>query len=863
MQKAAVSSLWRSNAALAEKWRPALQVLALNWLREADHSRQHDASNEMRSRMQTDQYGNVYFNDDMRRLQMHYGNVPHAISCSDLLKEMPDDAWLRSLAEEVRLPMIAMRAELLLKTDSAEEAFPVIEELAAKYPDRASALAERFFQVWRENHDPNVNHRRTMNPFQAYYGFNGEAQSIPLTRSKQERNLAELAGWVARLNKLPLEKLNKQLLAEAFTACHSHAEVYRLEAVTRVFGPLETLDAEMIAALVQQMRTNLAGLWRAPVVQEQARTKRKLEDIRAEVLRGYAAARKLTESALAQHQEAWALHLAGAALELDESNFRYELEKDPEFQARRKQAMDGFARAARLYAAAVPKTEEADESTLAFEQWFHASLGACDVENIDDDKRPDSKQTPLIRAALEALPGEAGKRHREKFAANLFVELRSVKPSMKYRYLREGFGIVGDHPLAAEARKSYDYYRDLVSEIKLHASVDGAADGVVGHKQPFGVFVSLKHTAEIERESGGFGRFLQNQNALQFSYNYGRPAVDYRDRFTASITELLAENFEIVSTTFESDKVRSRETPESGWRMTPYAYLLLKARGPHVDRLPPLKIDLDFLDTSGYVVLPIESPALVLDAKPTESEARPVENLAVTQILDDAPRRRRTFAVGDQSRGARLVAPLGANCRFEIRRLPRRPSRRPRPSRIEVRRREPIAGYHFTTKLAGGFAGRRREGCAETPFVFADLRTPDAKASWQRYQDADLQTTGKNIALQAAYGKRETPWTWITAGALLAATLVVGLVVVRRRDSGNIGADELAPPQQVTPFSTIAWLKHIRASAALSEEKAAELDQAITEIEATYFAENSVDAGRLTEVVKSWTGVPSKVGQAG
>ena len=42
--------------------------------------------------------------------------------------------------------------------------------------------------------------------------------------------------------------------------------------------------------------------------------------------------------------------------------------------------------------------------------------------------------------------------------------------------------------------------------------------------------------------------------------------------------------------------------------------MLLEARGPEVDTIPPLRLDLDFLDTSGYVVLPIESPPLPIDA---------------------------------------------------------------------------------------------------------------------------------------------------------------------------------------------------------------------------------------------------------
>ena len=174
--------------------------------------------------------------------------------------------------------------------------------------------------------------------------------------------------------------------------------------------------------------------------------------------------------------------------------------------------------------------------------------------------------------------------------------------------MKAGFEIVGDHPQAYEARKVFDYYKDLVTEIKLEAKVDGG--DVVGHEQPFGVFVNLRHTREIERESGGFGRYLQNQNntGILF-YNFGRPLENYRDKFQDAAKQALEEHFEVMSVTFQDEKVNSRATDEYGWRVTPYAYLLLKARGPKVDKVPPLRLDLDFLDTSGYVVLPVESPA--------------------------------------------------------------------------------------------------------------------------------------------------------------------------------------------------------------------------------------------------------------
>src|SRR5439155_2815593 len=109
----------------------------------------------------------------------------------------------------------------------------------------------------------------------------------------------------------------------------------------------------------------------------------------------------------------------------------------------------------------------------------------------------------------------------------------------------------------------------------------------------------------------------------------------YRDKFAAAATEALKEHFEILSVTFQADSVNSKALREYGWRITPYAYLLLKARGPQVDKLPPLRMDLDFMDTSGYVVLPVESAPLPLDAKAKAPPARPLRKVSIIQTLDE------------------------------------------------------------------------------------------------------------------------------------------------------------------------------------------------------------------------------------
>jgi hypothetical protein len=217
----------------------------------------------------------------------------------------------------------------------------------------------------------------------------------------------------------------------------------------------------------------------------------------------------------------------------------------------------------------VPKLSEEDESVQVYELWFYASLGACDLGQIDEKRLPDLHQPPLIRAAIDQLPGEAAGRHKEKFANELFTRMSALNPAVKFRYLRGGFEIVGDHKQAREARKVYDYYKDLVTEIKLETVVDGSS--IVGHDRPFGLFVNLRHTREIERESGGFERYLQNQkqNTNFFFYNYGRPLENYRDKFQEAAQKALQEDFEVLSVTFQDEKVHSKAAREYDWRGSP------------------------------------------------------------------------------------------------------------------------------------------------------------------------------------------------------------------------------------------------------------------------------------------------------
>jgi len=674
------------------------------------------------------------------------------------------------------------------------------------------------------------------------YGFDTRANGIPLTRSRQQRNLDDLAGWIARLRKLPIGDPDEELLAKAFTSCHSTAEVYRKEAIEKVFGALGGLKPRTLAGLAQQMRENLAGVWRKPEEQKDKKTNRKTKDIQAEVVRGYALGRGVVEQALQKFPGDWSLVLARAALLHDEVSFRQELGKSTEFAPKRNEAYAEFERAARLYAVAVKDLTEEDQSTKVFEQWFYAGLGACDLGQVTEEKLPDVRQPARIRAALLALPGETAEKHRGRFANDLYTRLSAVKPAVKFRYLQGGFAIIGDHEQAAEAKKALDYYKDLVNEIKLVTVPDGAA--TVGHKQPFGVFVFLRHTLDIERESGGFGRYLQNQNtSTAFSWNYGRPTTDYRDRFQAAATEALKEHFDVVSVTFETDKVHSRADAEYGWRITPYAYLLLKPRGPQVDKLPPLRMDLDFLDTSGYVILPIESAALPLDARSERGAPRPARKLQVTQTLDERQAAQGKLLLEIKATALGLVPDLDrlltlAPGGFDIIKTD--------DQGVSVSKFDPesemIAVASDRTWVV---TLKAKPGLPQPPqhFQFGKAKEDDVTMTYQRYNDADLVMVEPEIALEQQYASRGSSiWWWsasIAVAVLITGVLVVYLLRRPRRKQGRMWK----LPEPLTAFTAIGLLERIGQEAPLAEAQKAELQHSLRLLERHYFAANGNGAG--------------------
>jgi hypothetical protein len=855
MLKTAVDALLTVAPDKADKWRESLTTLASAWLAEARVTKAYDRSSA--PRIQRDIYGNVYYTaeDENAPPMMNNPNLPQALPAREMVKLAPQGGWLERVDRGLHPNIHRALAEIYLKMGGDRDAFPHIEEVARTEPEMARELSQEFLRVWTTNHDMNQA-RNQRNPYVFIFGFEQKAESIPLTRSKQQRNLEELAGWLARLRKLPIRPVDESLVTRAFTTCHSSAEVYRTEAIASVFGPMENLRPETIARLAQQMRLNLAGLWRKPAVQDQAKTKRKEKDIREEVLRGYATAMKVVNEARAKYPAEWSLTAAQAAIMHDENNFKQEIALSPDFMPVRRKALALFAEAASQYATAVGSLSMDRQTNDVFDQWFYAGLGACEPGQITETTVPEPKQPALIRDAIARLPGAAAESHASRFANQLFTRMSALSPAVKFRYLKAGFEIVGDAPQAYEARKVYDYYKDLNKEIQLQAVVDGPTS--IDPSQPFGVYVNIRHTQEIERESGGFGRYLQNQNqGNYFYYNYGRPLENYRDKFQEAATKALQEHFEVVSVTFETEKVTSNPLPKEGWRVTPYAYLLLKAKGPKVDRIPSLKLDLDFMDTSGYVILPVESPQVAVNCNSEKRAPRPFRDVQITQILDERQSADGKLIIEIKTTGHGLMPPVAEL--VDLDRIPSFTVEKVDDQGLSVSRfDEDSSAAGIISERTALVTLRASNGLQSLPgqLQFPRPKTETTKTTYQKYVDADLATAEPITALVARYGKVDRSSQYYKIAGAIAALVVAGIGIPRLVKSTKqmpVVADVQIPPE---PFAVLGLLRGLQQEKDLSQNLKEELASAISSIESSYFSAESPEgqiAPDLGSLVVRWS----------
>jgi len=497
-----------------------------------------------------------------------------------------------------------------------------------------------------------------------------------------------------------------------------------------------------------------------------------------------------------------------------------------------------------------------------YQMWFFVMLGASDLSQLTRAAARSDPGLKLIGDAMRALPGEAAEGHLQKFGEMLGSVLGQVPANMKQKFLSAGLQVVGEnHPSAKVATAALGNYKELVDEVQLRLAVDGPTR--VGHTQPFGAFVSIEHTRQLARESGGFGKYLQNlqsqQRNIVYYGNAGQKAINYRDEFSKNIHAALDETFEVASITFQDAGVKAIDLPREGWQETPMAYLVLRAKDAAVDRVPSFQLDMDFSDTAGQVVLPIRSQVQPIDAKDNEPLLRPCEDLAVNFVMDEREWRKEGKVVVEITAKGKGIIPSQpqmfdvAHDGFDVEVTDNGLSVTQFISDGRKKSAQADRGWQITYK-------RKKDLRGDVVLKFPPLKPgiTTTNVEYKHYQDADLVAVDAKQALAGVALRSGGSSAARTAAVVLGlAGLAVGaFVFLRKRPQKTETPGGLTVPEQITPFSVVAFLRRIQReyAAKLDEGSRAALGTQIREIESAFFsgATTASHAPDLEAVARKW-----------
>ncbi len=855
-QSALVRVLAGRKGALPE----SLNVLVMNWLTEAETT--------YRSGMPKLAEDDPEMNQFIYRPPSYYNrrNQAKVVTADVILTNAPTSALIKrlnpGLAQRVNLTLL--KVNLLDPTE--EMTLTTLKGYLKDHPGQEKELCQDFLNAWVKKRsvppeDPNITRMRNL----GYSISRQQLQAgggIPLTRLRQNKNVAEFRDLLAALRALSPEPISPNLVIQSFMTIHSGAEVYRAEDIAGIFGPPEKMNRAELMQLVTGMRSKLREQWQDPKTQQSAGTNRNEQDTKDEVSRGYRTALNLIKHGLTEEGADWKDFIVRGQLFFDASEFEFARQiKLSDYVNLRDEAFGSYKQAAKIYAAKVPELPRGQWTLDPYQMWFFVMLGASDLSQLTRAAARSDPGLSQIGDAMRALPGDAAEGHLQKFGEMLGSLLPQVPANMRQRFLSAGLQVIGEkHPSAAAAQVALKNYQELLDEAQLRVAVDGSSR--VGHGQPFGMMVSLEHTRQIARESGGFGKYIQSPGGgrNQMMFGGGGSQVNYRENFAKNIHGALDETFEIQSITFHDASVRPIDLPREGWQETPLAYVLLRAKEAAVDRIPSIQLDMDFSDTSGQVVLPVRSQVEPIDSKETDAGARPCADLALTFTMDEREWAKDGKVVIEvTAKGRGVIAPHAqmfdfAQPGFDVEVSDNGLSITEFVSDGKMKQANADRNWQFTYK-------RKKDVRGDAVLKFPTLKSGITVASteYQHYQDADLikldaKQAAAGVALKT--GVNRALRTAMLAVLALVAIAAAFFVLRKKNQPPTATAAALALPAQLTPFSVVAFLRRIEreAAAKLDEPARQSLALQIQEIEGAFFrsATAPTNAPDLQAIAQKW-----------
>lgn len=803
-----------------------------------------------------------------------------------LLRAIPGERWLSAL--EPSLATRATKASISVATlaDETDMAIDLLRAAIRRSPALAPELTDHFLDRWQQRLSPPAPDYDD----EMYWYYRQYTPMAPLTRGRQRRNLDRLDRLIGILTDIGIDPRTLPRVVSTFQACHARTEVYERDDIVRVFGDIPAIPPSTASGLAQTMGASLNGDWRSRTVQRSTGTRRTDTEIAQLVDRGYALALELIESAAASEPDSWRHAVIRASLTYDRMQFQQSQGRAAQGDQRgeyQRAAFDAFAQAARRYADAIERGEERDDPGI-YRRWFGAAMGAAELtflrpEDLPREGSANHDQIELIRASMHSLSDEARERHIAEFARVVQNAVAGAAPEVKPRLVTHALRIVGDHQAGASLRAMDELYRDLVKdEIKLRLTIDG--DERVGVDRPFGVLITLRYTNSVDRETGGFSKYLQNGMWGRRGNTYMQ--INYRDEVQKAIESSLSQRFTVDAIGFFPALMPARgvvEDGQNGWLEKPLAYVILTRKDASVDRLPQVVLDMQFNDQHGPVALALPSNTPLL-ATHEPHTPRPVRDMTVAQVVD----LRDVLARGDERAATLEVRVRGRGVLPDVREV---------LQGIE----NALPGYAFDqSSIVAEPPILLQEGVVDTdPYgwappaepkdgypepdddglyrlqserVFTVTYTPTGAAvgnefrlptlqdgvaatlESRRYADFDIvPLTGSVVPIET---RGLSPQRIAIIALSVVALAVVAWLALRRRASRSEAAPQDAPPQRMTPLGVVTSLRR------LHDQRAASLDPAtrdallsdIRELELKYFGPHADthSNGDLRPVVDRW-----------
>lgn len=842
-------------------WRQVLGLMAESWMAEVEQSFGRQSGGGRRNNR----------------------NGASEIDPEEILQLAPAGKWLAALSPDLRSRFDASLARAIIVSANFELAADRITELARRHPAAGVALAEDFLLAWGQAHNPQLPQE-----LRARYGLPEDAR-IPVTPVMMERNIDSLARMMELFRKAGVAPRDQSKVVNAFDLAYSNAEAYRDTHIERVFGPTAKMDEQLFFLLAQKMHANLGDRWRRADVQRGGLTRRNEAQTYAMVLAGYASLLKLIDEWQADRPDAYKASLLGAVVLNDWADFETFQDLAPTEPARRLvaakektlQSQDYFQRAADAYGRQAVRLQSNQYSIDPYLSWFNAVMGIGGNGQVNLGKPLNRAALGRIRAAIQALPGRLAGTHMGQLAKTLNARLNDqnnpLHEDLKYRYLAATLVVTKDDPFSLGLKKRSDYLDELLSEIRVQTRVDGP--NTVGAGQDFGIIVSVVHTEAMGRVAR-FGQYLSNDAVAAASAARRRgaqalksaEALGPRDEFEKKLNEGLAPFFDIRSITFAAPDVKPRPTNRPGWEETPLAYVLVRAKDASVDKIPPVQMELRFIDLSGPVTIPATSAETLLKVAAGKAAPRPAAKVEVTQTLDT-----RQFAINGS-----LSLEVAATAAGTVPDLDDLLDLGPLVAVAKVRQVtvvDPLMVKELNTwgdQVAprterrwsislDGDAIRAADKATDVPFP--TVKAANTTPVWRTYQDIDPVVLTKDSVLldrvKAAPGAGYVPpvaqddYTYLYAG--LAVLLTAGAwLVFRKRDTGPRpprARDVFRMPATVDGFAVVALLRKLGTSPLVKFTGAqkAELQQDIERVQSGCFGgATTLTEADLRSLAEKW-----------